>query len=137
MMRTSTARLCRRPTGRTAPLLQHVQQLRLQRERHLADLVEEERAAVGLLEAGPARRAAAPVNAPCAWPNSSLSSRCSGSAAQLTATNGRLGAPASACSARATSPLPVPVSPVMMTGAGASATRWMRSRTAAMAGCGR
>ena len=36
-----------------APLLQHAQQLGLHRRRHVADLVEEERAAVGQLE--PAR----------------------------------------------------------------------------------
>src|SRR3954470_12726446 len=34
----------------------------------------------------PTRRATAPVKAPFSWPNSSLSSRCSGMAAQLTAT---------------------------------------------------
>src|SRR5207245_1222894 len=36
----------------------------------------------------PSRRSAAPVNAPFSWPNSSLSSSVSGSAAQFTATNG-------------------------------------------------
>ena len=36
----------------------------------------------------PSRPAVAPVNAPFSWPNSSLSSSVSGSAAQLTATNG-------------------------------------------------
>ena len=36
----------------------------------------------------PSRRSAAPVKAPFSWPNSSLSSRVSGSAAQLTAMNG-------------------------------------------------
>ena len=48
------------PTGRDLALLQHAQQLGLQRQRHLADLVEQDRAAVGQLEealAGrPARR---------------------------------------------------------------------------------
>ena len=38
----------------------------------------------------PTRSVAAPVNAPFSWPNSSLSSRSSGSAAQFTLTNGRL-----------------------------------------------
>ena len=32
------------------PVLQHAQQLRLQGQRHVADLVEEQRAAVGVLE---------------------------------------------------------------------------------------
>ena len=36
----------------------------------------------------PSRRSAAPVKAPFSWPNSSLSSSVSGSAAQLTAMNG-------------------------------------------------
>src|SRR5207253_1310749 len=36
----------------------------------------------------PSRRSAAPVNAPFSWPNSSLSSRVSGMAAQFTAMNG-------------------------------------------------
>ena len=36
----------------------------------------------------PMRRAAAPVKAPRSWPKSSLSSRVSGMAAQLTAMNG-------------------------------------------------
>jgi acyl-CoA reductase-like NAD-dependent aldehyde dehydrogenase len=47
---------------------QHPQQARLQRRRHVADLVEEQRAAVGLLEAAdmaPGR----PVKAPASWPN--------------------------------------------------------------------
>jgi hypothetical protein len=39
------------------PLLQHAQQPRLHRQRHVADLVEEQRAAVGLADA--ARRAVA------------------------------------------------------------------------------
>ena len=52
-------------------------------ERHLADLVEEDRAVVGHLEAALAL-VIAPVNAPFSWPNSSLSSSVSGSAAQLT-----------------------------------------------------
>ena len=37
---------------------QHAQQARLQLERHVADLVEEQRAALGLLEAAAALRAA-------------------------------------------------------------------------------
>ena len=40
----------------------------------------------------PARALVAPVNAPFTWPNSSLSSSASGSAAQLTATKGAAGA---------------------------------------------
>ena len=51
--------------------LQHAQQLRLQRRRQLADLVEEQRAAVGDSPACPRLVATAPVNAPRSWPNSS------------------------------------------------------------------
>ena len=60
----------------------------------------------------PARRSAAPVNAPFSWPKISLSSSVSGIAAQLMATNGngraRTRADGSVC---ATSSLPVPDSP--------------------------
>jgi hypothetical protein len=70
-------------------LLQHAQHLGLRLQAHVADLVEEERAAVGQLELA-ARSATAPVNAPFTWPNSSLSISSSGIAAQLTSTNGPL-----------------------------------------------
>ena len=59
----------------------------------------------------PGLRAAAPVNAPFSWPKSSVSSRFSGIAAQLMATNGPSARGLSACSARANSSLPVPLSP--------------------------
>ena len=68
-------------------LLQHAQQLRLQRQRHVGDLVEEQGAAGGLLELAD-RRSVAPVKAPRSWPNISLSRRSAGIALQLTATNG-------------------------------------------------
>ena len=45
-------------------LLQHAQQLHLRAQVQLADLVEEERAAVGQLEAALLRSDCAPVNAP-------------------------------------------------------------------------
>ncbi len=47
----STATGSAAPTGVHAALLQHAQQARLHRQRHVADLVEEQRAAVGLLDA--------------------------------------------------------------------------------------
>ena len=53
-------------------VLQHAQELGLHRLRHVADLVQEERAAVGVLEAALAV-GRAPVNAPRTWPNSSSS----------------------------------------------------------------
>ena len=80
----------------------------------LADLVEEERAAVARLELARAR-GTAPVKAPLTCPNSSLSSRFSGMAPQLMATNGPSCAELRRWSSRAISSLPVPVSPVTST----------------------
>ena len=61
----------RPPTRKEFAFGQHPQQPRLQRRRHVADLVEEQGAAVGLLNR-PTWRFCAPVNAPSAsWPNSS------------------------------------------------------------------
>ena len=95
-------------------LLQHAQQLHLEVERQLADLVEEERAAVGLLEE-PAAIGVASVNAPFLWPKSSLSRRFSGIAPQLTATKGSFFRFERVWIARATSSLPMPLSPWMST----------------------
>ena len=75
----------------------------------------------------PARAAAAPVKAPRAWPNSSFSRSESVSAAQFSATNGLSARGLLACTARATSSLPVPVSPVTRTVPGAAAARPIRS----------
>ncbi len=50
MMRTSTGIDCVDADRPHLALLQHAQQLHLQRQRHVADLVEEQRAAVGRLE---------------------------------------------------------------------------------------
>ena len=55
------------------------------------------------------------MNEPFSWPNSSLSISVSGSAAQLMATNGPCRRGLSACMVRATSSLPVPLSPVIST----------------------
>ena len=63
----------------------------------------------------PVRSARASVKAPRAWPNSSLSSSASGMAAQLSATKGPSLRRLRAWSARATTSLPVPLSPVMST----------------------
>ena len=109
--------------------LQHAQELALQRQRQIADLVEEDRPAVGLHEQARAGCCEAPVKAPAAWPKSSLSSRCSGSAAQLTATNGLSARGLSAWMASATSSLPVPVSPEISTDELATATRSMSARS--------
>ena len=49
--RTSTSCSTRPPSRRNLPLLQHAQQLDLRHRHHLGDLVEEQRAAIGQLEA--------------------------------------------------------------------------------------
>ena len=59
----------------------------------------------------PTRSATAPVNAPRAWPKSSDSTRSSGSAAQLSVQNGRSRRGPPRWTARATSSLPLPLSP--------------------------
>ncbi len=50
MMRTSTCTGLVPPKPHERPLFEHAQQLRLQTERGVADLVEEERAAGGFLD---------------------------------------------------------------------------------------
>ena len=89
--------------------------------RHVADLVEEERAPSASSKR-PSLRLIAPVNAPFSWPNSSLSSSVSVSAPQLTLTNGPAARFERAWIARATSSLPVPLSPGMKTVASVGAT---------------
>ena len=71
----------------------------------------------------------ASVKAPFTWPNSSLSSRFSGMAPQLTATKGASRRGERAWMARATSSLPVPLSPVMSTVELVGATERTRSKT--------
>ena len=102
--------------------LEHAQQLRLQRQRQLADLVEEQRAAVGLLERAGARRSA-PVNAPFSWPNSSASIRLGGMAPQSTTTSGPAARVLAWWIASASASLPVPVSPWISTVTSEAATR--------------
>ena len=99
--RTSTLIVCVAADALELALLEDAQQLGLDRRRDLADLVEEQRAAVGELEPAVLAPPIAPVNAPFSWPNSSLSSSDSASAAQWSLTNGPLGARASAGGSRA------------------------------------
>jgi hypothetical protein len=103
-----------RADRRDLAVLQHAEDLALQLERHVADLVEEDRPAVRRLELALARRQA-PVNAPFSWPNSSLSMSCSGIAAQLTGMNGIRARGESEWIVRATTSLPTPVSPRIRT----------------------
>jgi hypothetical protein len=94
----------------------------------------------------PGRAVRASVKAPRTWPKSSLSSRLCGTAAQLIATKGPLCRALIPWMARATSSLPVPLSPVTSTVASVEATRSMRLRisriarldpTSALDGCAR
>ena len=64
-------------------VLQGAQQLHLGVERQLADLVEEQRAAVGLDWNLPTCFSVAPVKAPFSWPNRMLSTRFSGMRAAI------------------------------------------------------
>ncbi len=59
----------------------------------------------------PAWSRTAPVNAPRAWPKSSLASSSSESVGQFTTTNGRSRRGESEWSIRASTPFPVPLSP--------------------------
>ena len=59
----------------------------------------------------PMRRRAAPVNEPASWPKISDSNSCSGRPPQLIGTKWRARRPLASCRQRATSSLPVPVSP--------------------------
>ncbi len=81
----------------------------------------------------PTRCVMAPVNAPFSWPKSSLSSNCSGIAAQLIATKFRPARPEKRWIALAASSLPVPLSPVTITGASECETRPIILKTCCMA----
>ncbi len=70
----------------------------------------------------PMCRAAAPVNEPFSWPNSSDSISSAGTAAQLSETKGADCRGLFSCSVRAISSLPVPVSPRMQTRVSLAAT---------------
>ena len=126
-------RLHRNGAGRAQPgdppLLQHPEQLGLRGERQLADLVEEQRARAPAASNAPFRVALAPVNAPRSWPNSSLSTSCSGSAAQLMATNGAVGTRPEPVQLPGHELLPVPLSPTISTVLGTGATRAICSRS--------
>ena len=82
----------------------------------------------------PTRSARASVNAPRTWPNSSLSNTVSDTPPALTVTIGRAARGESAWIAWATSPLPVPFSPVISTLASEGAVRSMSSMTGFIAG---
>ena len=109
--------------------LQNVKELGLDLGRNLADLIEEDGAAVGELEAADALGDGA-GEGPFSWPKSSLSTRPVGRALQLTLMNGLSARLLVEWTARAISSFPVPVSPVMSTVASVGATRRTSSSTA-------
>ena len=80
----------------------------------------------------PGRLRLAPVKAPAACPNNSDSMRLSGIAEQLTATKGPARRGLASWMARATSSLPVPLSPSMRTLAAVGATFSMSASTSAI-----
>ena len=85
----------------------------------------------------PTRSLLASVNAPLTWPNSSLSKTPSARPPVFTVTSGRVERSETECSVCATSPLPVPFSPVMRTLASDGPTREITSSTGRMAAdCG-
>ncbi len=77
----------------------------------------------------PRRATAAPVNAPRPWPKSSDSRRSAGRAATFTATKGARARDELWWITRASTSLPVPVSPVTTTGAWLAAKRAARLST--------
>ena len=89
MTRTSTAERLAPADALELVLLEHAQQLRLQRERPCRRSRRGRSCRRGVARTCRCVAAIAPVNAPRSWPNSSLSSSVSGIAAQFTATNGR------------------------------------------------
>src|SRR5216684_2789835 len=118
--------------AQNSPLFENTEQFGLHLRPHLCDLVEQKAAAVRPLEASLAATIRA-CKGPRSWPNSSLSIRLSGIAAQLIATYGRFWRGDLSWIARAARSFPVPLSPVMITGAlvgAASSIRRMARRIA-------
>ncbi len=96
-------------------LLQHAKQLRLEARGADSPTSSRSRVPPSASSKRPRRRWTAPVKAPFSCPKSSLSTSEGVRAAQLTRTRGPDRRDPSSCSARATSSLPVPVSPCTST----------------------
>ena len=86
-MRASTGRAVRGADALHLPVLEKTQQEPLHAQAHLADFVQEQRAAIGQLEL-PGLVRYAPVKLPFSWPKSSDSRRVSGSPAQFNVDHG-------------------------------------------------
>src|SRR5262249_8319771 len=130
-----------RPEAPDGALLEYREELRLEALGQEPDLVQEERTPVRGLEEPPLGLAGVRDRAaPRSKRTISASSNVSGIAAQFTSTNGPLDRGPARWSARATSPLPLPVSPWMRTGGkrrtsdARAIRRAIRSRTARMPG---
>ena len=111
------------PTRAQLALLQHPQELHLHRQRHVADLVEEERAAVRLLETPQARLLRAGERAALVAEELDFRAPPPRSAAQFTRMKGRSARRLRRWTSRATSSLPVPLSPRIITVESVGATR--------------
>ena len=106
--RTSTVRVCVSPTRSKLLSCSTRSSFPCSVERHLGDLVEEQRAAVGQLEAADAVARRAGEARPRSWPKNSLSNSSRGMVAQLTRISGRRLRLLASWMARAISSLPVP-----------------------------
>ena len=98
------------PQPSHALLLDGAEELALEQQRQCIDLVQEQRA-VRRASNRPGLARLASVKAPASKPNNSASSSVSGMAAQLTSMKGPWARGPLSWMTRATSPLPVPVSP--------------------------
>ncbi len=115
MMRTSTISALRPPTGVTSPDCSTRSSFAC-RSSGMSPISSRKSVPPLASRKRPAREFVAPVKAPRSWPKSSLSSSSRGIAAALTATKGPSARGLAAWMARATSSLPVPLSPVIRTG---------------------
>ncbi len=115
-------------------VLDHAQDLLLEGERHVADLVEEQRAALRLLELARPALVGAGEGAALVAEQLALEQRLRERRAVDGEERARRPRPEASWIARATSSLPVPRSPTISTGRGMRATRSTRSSTSRIAG---
>ena len=116
-MRSSTRRSCTEPRRRKRVRLEDLQQLALHGRMRCRRSRRGTACRGRPSRSGPGRRCLAPVKAPRSWPNSSLSTK-SRRQRRAVEVDERAAPRASlwTCSERASTPLPVPVSPWMRTG---------------------
>jgi len=131
MMRRSTLRQCKSAHGAELAFLDEPEQLDLHFEREIADFVEEGGTAVAS-STSPFLFSTAPLKAPFTWPNNSLSMSVPTSEPQSMGTNSPCGL--ALCTARATTSLPVPLSPSSSTESRLRETLVMSRRRALICG---